>query len=94
MLVAIAPAGFVTYISSAYPGRISDVDLVATCGILSLLEPGDYIMTDKGFLIRAMLNKLGCDLIMPPKKRTGKEFNSMPHRTLARLLTCASTWNG
>ena len=74
-LVGIAPGGFVTFLSPAYPGRISDIDIVNACGILSLLEAGDYIMADKGFLIRALLNRIGCDLIMPPKKRRGKEFN-------------------
>ena len=62
-MVGIAPAGFLTYISGGYLGRISDVELVKVCGILRLLEAGDYIMADKGFLVRAILNK--SDLIMP-----------------------------
>ena len=37
-------------------------------------------MADKGFLVRAILNKLGCDLIMPPKKRMRKEHSQ--HDTL------------
>ena len=62
-LVGIAPAGFLTFISGEYLGQISDVELVKVCGILRLLEAGDYIMADKGFLVRAILNK--SDLIMP-----------------------------
>ena len=74
-LVGISPAGFLTYVSPGYGGRISDPDLVKACGYLDVLEPGDYIMADKGFLIRAMLNKQHCDLIIPPKKRNNQTMD-------------------
>jgi hypothetical protein len=87
-LVGISPAGFLTFVSPAYPGRISDNDLVEACGYLNTLEPGDYVMADKGFLIRALLNKKQCDLIIPPKKRKRTKFNftdTLNTRTVANL---------
>lgn len=86
-LVGISPAGFITFVSCAYPGRISDPELVKACGYLNCLEPGDYVMADKGFLIRELLNIQLCDLIIPPKKRTNMSFNheeSLDTRKVAR----------
>ena len=40
-LIGISPNGVVTFISSLYPGSISDKELTRRSDILNLLEPGD-----------------------------------------------------
>ncbi|XP_062578055.1 uncharacterized protein LOC134239942 [Saccostrea cucullata] len=54
-LVGIAPHGAVTFISSLYSGCISDLEITKYSGILDLLEPGDQIMADKGFVLDKLL---------------------------------------
>ena len=50
--VGIAPHGAVTFISSLYQGSISDKEITRRSGILSLMQEGDEVMADKGFLIQ------------------------------------------
>ena len=45
-LIAISPAGHVTFVSSLYTGCISDMQLVERSGFLGLLQRGDEVMAD------------------------------------------------
>jgi len=65
-LIAISPAGHVTFVSSLYTGCISDTQLVERSGFLSLLQEGDEIMADRGFTIENLLTPLGVRLNIPP----------------------------
>ena len=65
-LIAISPAGHVTFVSSLYTGCISDTQLVERSGFLSLLQKGDEIMADHGFTIENLLIPLGVKLNIPP----------------------------
>ena len=47
-LIGISPNRVVTFISSLYPGSISDKELTRS-GIFDLLEPRDSVMADRGF---------------------------------------------
>lgn len=71
-LIGIAPNGTITFVSRLYTGSISDKELTMLSGILDLLEPGDSVMTDKGFTIEMMLKEVGAVLIIPPFKRTSQ----------------------
>ena len=51
-LLGIAPHGAITFISSLYTGCMSDVEIAKLSGLLDLLEPGDDVMADKGFLFK------------------------------------------
>ena len=51
--------------SALYAGSISDKAITRLSGVLDLLEPGDEVMADKGFLIQEYLEPRGCTLVIP-----------------------------
>ena len=57
-LVGISPGGAVTFVSSLFPGSITDKQLTRRCGLLELLETGDCVMADCGFDIQDDLTPL------------------------------------
>ena len=77
-LVAIAPSGFITFISRAYGGRVTDTQITVESGFLDLLEPGDLILADKGFpKIIEKANEQGAFIVMPPFKRGERQFSEL-----------------
>ncbi|XP_060875284.1 uncharacterized protein LOC132948692 [Metopolophium dirhodum] len=64
-LVGVAPNGVITYASKLYPGSTSDKKIVSHCGVLEILQPGDLVLADKGFLISDILPH-GTSLNIPP----------------------------
>jgi hypothetical protein len=71
-----APSGFVTFLSKAYGGRVTDCHMTTDSGILSLLEPGDTVLADKGFpYIAEDASRRGAFLVMPPFKRGERQFS-------------------
>ena len=64
-LVGISPEGVITFVSSLFPGCISDKELTRRSGLLDLLEPGDSVMADRGFDIEDLLLR-GVQLNIPP----------------------------
>lgn len=77
-LVGIAPHGAVTFVSSLYQGSISDKEITRRSGILSLIEEGNEVMADKGFLIQDLLQPLKATLTIPPflSKTKSLQFTS------------------
>jgi hypothetical protein len=65
-LVGIAPHGAVTFVSSLYTGVISDVEITKLSGLLDLVEEGDSVMADRGFLVEKMLKEKSVSLNIPP----------------------------
>ena len=59
-LVGISPDGVIAFVSSLFPGCISDKELTRKSGILDLLKPGDSIMADRGFNIEEDLILYAC----------------------------------
>ena len=51
-LIGISQAGYPSFISELYAGRTSDKQITKDCGILNVLEPGDDLMVDRGFILR------------------------------------------
>lgn len=66
-LIAILPNGMVSFISKVYGGRHSDSFITRDSGFLSLIEPGDVVLCDKGFpAIKTTMADEGAVLVMPP----------------------------
>lgn len=64
-LVAISPLGAITFFSDVYEGSISDKDITVKSGLFDLLDPGDIVIADRGFLIRDILNPRKVDINIP-----------------------------
>ena len=73
--VVISPSGEIIHISSLFEGSISDKELVRQSGLLPLLQPGDQLMADKGFVIQDLLTPLGCEVVMPSFLSSKKQFS-------------------
>lgn len=77
-LVAITPAGSLSFISELYPGSLSDREITSRCGILNpkFWDDGDEIMADKGFTIRDLLDPLGVKLNTPIYLQNNTQFTA------------------
>ena len=52
MLVGATPGGLISYISPAYGGSTSDRHVVERSPLVNICDPGDSIMSDKGFNVQ------------------------------------------
>ncbi|KAL5007833.1 hypothetical protein ScPMuIL_013216 [Solemya velum] len=52
VLVGCTPGGAVSYISDAYGGSVSDRQIVERSAMMNMCDPGDSIMSDKGFNVQ------------------------------------------
>ncbi|KAJ8364592.1 hypothetical protein SKAU_G00134230 [Synaphobranchus kaupii] len=86
-LVGVSPSGAVTFVSKLYTGAISDKEITKQSGFIGLLEQGDGVMADKGFLIEPLLETVGASLIIPPFKHRAQFSREETERTqaIARL---------
>ena len=66
ILVAILPNGMIGFVSDAFEGSMSDVQITKESGFLDLVEPHDLVMADRGFTIQNMLQKKRAHLNIPP----------------------------
>ena len=65
-LIAISPAGHISFISQLYTGSISDKEITERSGFLDLpFDANDSVMADKGFTIQDLL-PVGVSLNIPP----------------------------
>ena len=65
-LVGIAPGGGFTFISSVFPGSISDKDITVKSELLNrqMWEPSEELIADRGFTIEDYLSPLGIKLVI------------------------------
>jgi len=75
VLVGVAPNAVITFISKLFPGSVSDKVIVKESGLLDILEPGDMILADKGFLIQDIVPD-GVTVNIPPFLNEGKLSDS------------------
>ena len=66
---------YISFVSGAYPGSISDVAITQQSGLLDRLDEGDAIMADKGFTLKAAdLQTRGLKLVLPPFKEGDRQM--------------------
>jgi hypothetical protein len=65
-LVGISPIGGISFMSNVYEGSISDREIFIQSGLADLLEPGDLVIADRGFLIKDILQSRQAELNIPP----------------------------
>lgn len=66
-LIGVAPNGMITFISEGFRGRATDATLIVEATFLSLLEPGDVVLADKGFPgIHPNVGEQRATLVTPP----------------------------
>jgi len=72
--VGITPSGVISFVSQSYEGSISYRKLVELSGLQEMLEPGDKVMGDKGFLIQDLLAPIGVRLNVPPLLQSNSQM--------------------
>ena len=50
-MIGVSASGNIIYVSSVYRGIVSDKVIFEKSDLVNLLQPGDAIMVDRGFLI-------------------------------------------
>jgi len=75
-LIGVTPSGAVSFVSFLYAGSISDKHITKVSGILDLLEEGDLVMADKGFLIEDLLAEKRCALVIPHFLKQNSQFTA------------------
>lgn len=73
-LVAIAPNGMISFISKTWGGRASDNVITQQSGFLNLIDPGDLILADRGFLLREELLIRQATLEIPPASKGSEQM--------------------
>ena len=86
VLIGITPSGVISFVSDLYGGNISDKKLTQMSGLLSLLEPGDAIMADRGFTIGDILPQ-GVTLNMPPRMNESGQLTESERTTTRRVAS-------
>ncbi|XP_034072475.1 uncharacterized protein LOC117546303 isoform X2 [Gymnodraco acuticeps] len=74
-LIGVAPQGYVTYISCAWGGRVSDKQITIQSGLLNLL-PGDIVLADRGFDIADSVGFYCASLKMPAFTRGKSQLSA------------------
>ncbi|XP_065153661.1 uncharacterized protein [Paramisgurnus dabryanus] len=75
-LIAITPAGAISFLSPGWGGRVSDKQITKESGFLELLEPMDEVLADRGFLIRDELAAIGATLRIPHFTKGKKQLSA------------------
>ena len=88
VLVGVTPTGYVSFVSAAFPGAISDPEITRQSGLLTKLDDGDTIMADKGFTLAAAdLQPRGLKFTLPPFREGNKQ---MPAQDVAKTRKVAN----
>ncbi|GBP74278.1 hypothetical protein EVAR_58556_1 [Eumeta japonica] len=73
---------------SGYGGRITDTCLVEQCDFIRCLQPGMYVMADRGFKhVEQYLRKEGVQLVRPPSVTTGAKLSKSEVRETKQIAS-------
>lgn len=75
-MVGVTPGGLISFVSKVYGGRVSDKAIFEQSNIISMLEPHDSVMVDKGFLIEDICSSKQVSLIRPHFLRKKSQFSA------------------
>ena len=64
-IVCVSPCGTLTFVSDLFGGSISDQDIVQRSRLLTLFEPGDKILVDRGVNILQDCTDHQLQLVVP-----------------------------
>ncbi|GBO98519.1 hypothetical protein EVAR_111_1 [Eumeta japonica] len=71
-----------------YGGRITDTCLVEQCDFIMCLQPGMYVMADRGFKhVEQYLRKEGVQLVRPPNVTTGAKLSKSEVRETKQIAS-------
>lgn len=74
-LIGISVTGAILFVSIGFGGRASDKEVVKKSGFLNLIQEGDIILADKGFLIEDEVEARNASLKMPSFVRNGGQLH-------------------
>lgn len=74
VLVSITPNGAFNFVSKAWGGRTSDVNVTRESSFYDMCEPYDESMADRGFTIAQDLILRHCKLHIPPGRHGKEQF--------------------
>ncbi|XP_057308774.1 uncharacterized protein LOC130647068 isoform X1 [Hydractinia symbiolongicarpus] len=89
-LIACSPQGSISFLSKAWGGRVSDVELVKQSGFISSKyhHPGDQILADRGFtLTDEFAAGCGVELIMPSFTKGKKQLSAQEVETTRQIAS-------
>lgn len=97
--IGICPQGMITFISKSFGGRASDKMITEDSGVPQLLDRGDVVLADRGFLIAESVGMCCATLAIPAFTKGKKAVVQHRGRTDERNCQCpnscgASHWNG
>ncbi|XP_062700615.1 uncharacterized protein LOC134284965 [Aedes albopictus] len=77
VLAGVTPDGCYSFISEAFGGRTSDKQITSMSGFLDLLEEGDFVLADRGFLIEDLLRQKNASISIPAFKKTNRQLQPL-----------------
>ena len=86
-LIGITPTGVICFLSKCWGGRVSDQEQTRNSSFLKLIEPGDVILADQGFLIEEDVAIQRGHLVIPAFTK-GKHRLSKREVELSRQMAC------
>jgi hypothetical protein len=84
-LIGITPSGAVSFVSDLYVGSVTDKYITKDSGILSMCEPDDRILADKGFEIQDLCDAYKIRVDHPPILRGVSQMSDMQEKETRRI---------
>ena len=89
-MLGITPTGAASFVSKAWGGCVSDKVITLRSGLLELLENGDQVTADRGFLIDDAVSAKNASLIRPgftkgPKQMPIRSIEASCQQSMVRI---------